>query len=149
ARCAPTLLHARSPPRGIGEPLHQRLAAPFAYPGGKVRVQPVRRASPWVLVRRDVDSLRARLLDLREDLGHAAEVRAVCRLQMPDLRAYIRCARDPEDLVEGGVDPPRLGALVREVRAAVRRRGLRERDELLGRRVDVRDVLERGETPSA
>ena len=63
---------------------------------------------------------------------------------MPDLGGDPGFLRDAEDLVERGVDRVGLRALVREVGAAVARRDLRHRDQLVGRVVHVGHVLERG-----
>jgi hypothetical protein len=62
---------------------------------------------------------------------------------VPDLAADARLPGDAEHLVERGVDRVRLGALVREVGAAVLRGDLRHRDQLVRRVVHVGHVLER------
>ena len=55
---------------------------------------------------------------------------------MVDLGGRLRRARDRDELVDGLEQPAALASHVRDVHAAVRRGGLRERDELVGLRVE-------------
>ena len=130
--------------RRIGQAPEQRLAPSLAHPRRQAGVEAVGGAVPGVAVRGHVEARGARVLEPLQDLGHPAEVRPVGGLQVPDVGADLGLARDAEDLVERGVDAAGLRALVREVGAAVARGHLRQRDQLLGRGVDVGDVLQRG-----
>ncbi len=116
---------------------------PSPHPRRQARVQPVRARVPGILIRRDVQPRGARGVERGENPRHRSPVAPVGRLQVPHVRRDAGFAGDPEHFRERRVDPISLGALVREVHAATGRRDLRAGDDLVGRVVEVGNVLER------
>jgi hypothetical protein len=80
----------------------------------------------------DVKPFCTSLLEAREHVRHPAPVLRIGCFQMMNCRGHASLSRDAEDLVQARIDLIGLGALVRDVRAAVTTSDAGERDQLLG-----------------
>src|SRR5229473_7890377 len=89
-----------------------------------------------VLVGGDVYAGSPRRVDLSKDVRHPAPTRLARYLEVPDLHRDACFAADAERLVEGLVLASGFVADVAGVDPAVAPRGLRQRDQLFGGRVD-------------
>ena len=129
--------------RRIAEPRQHLVEAALAHPQRQAGVEAVRRARVGILVRRHVQAARMRRLNPRQDLRHLAPVGFVRRLEMPDLRGEMCLLGNREHFVERFEDAAALRSLMGEVDAAVSRRDLRQRDDLVEIGKPIGHVLKR------
>ncbi len=133
--------------RRVLQPGQHLLGAALARPQRQARVEPVGGAAVGIDVGRDAQAAGAGGLDPAQHLAHLAPVGLVRGLEVPDLGRDARALGDGEHLVERGKHLVALRALVGDVDAAVARRHLGQRDQLVGRREPIGHVLQRRAQP--